>query len=234
MLAEAFSNPTLQESDPNAPSSSPPSLKRSVSSAGIRVSRSSYDASSHARSSYEASSRSGSSKRDGSRSRDSKLETTQPADNQWPFVLALHTGNPVYVEDCTALIEGYPIRVWDDSPTSAIVIPIARNTDTGVASAVLVLGLSCRLRFDESYESFINLLRSQMATQLAAVRGYSADQLRIQELGSLDRAKSMLFSNVAHELFTPLTLVTAPLDDALADMEPGSVRDGLVIARRNA
>jgi signal transduction histidine kinase len=57
--------------------------------------------------------------------------------------------------------------------------------------------------------------------------------MRIEELGTLDRAKSALFSNVAQELFVPLALVPGPLDDAISDMPPGAHREGLVIARRN-
>jgi hypothetical protein len=72
-----------------------------------------------------------------------------------------------------------------------------------------------------------------MSTQLAAIRGYHADQLRIEELGTLDRTKSALFSNVARQLFTPLALVAGPLDDAIVDMEPGPSRDMLKLARRN-
>lgn len=59
------------------------------------------------------------------------------------------------------------------------------------------------------------------------------DQNRIKELGILDRTKSMLFSNVSHELFTPLNLIAGPLDDVLADMAKGSAHDALVMARRN-
>lgn len=45
--------------------------------------------------------------------------------------------------------------VWDELPNAAIVVPIANDSDDGVASAVLVIGLSIRRPFDEDYESFV-------------------------------------------------------------------------------
>lgn len=55
----------------------------------------------------------------------------------------------------------------------------------------------------------------------------------MEELADLDRAKSLLFSNVSHELVTPLSLIAGPLDDVLAELPPGWQREGLTMARRN-
>lgn len=76
-------------------------------------------------------------------------------------------------------------------------------------------------------------LRLQLASGLATVRSYEAEQKRIEELAALDRAKSLLFSNVSHELRTPLTLLAGPLDDLLAETKEGPKREMLVMARRN-
>jgi signal transduction histidine kinase len=57
--------------------------------------------------------------------------------------------------------------------------------------------------------------------------------LRVEESEALDRAKNMLFTNVAHQLFTPLNLISGPLDDVLIDMKPGQERDALLLARRH-
>lgn len=45
-----------------------------------------------------------------------------------------------------------------------------------------------------------HVLRLQLASGIAAVRSYEAERQRVDELAALDRAKSMLFSNVSHEL----------------------------------
>ena len=77
--------------------------------------------------------------------------------DHWPFREALQSRRLVLVEDCESLIEGYPIRVWDELPHSAIVVPVANDSDEGTPSAVLVIGLSVRRPFDEDYESFIHV-----------------------------------------------------------------------------
>jgi hypothetical protein len=73
----------------------------------------------------------------------------------WPIRDALISKRLVLVEDCMQLIEGFPIRVWDDLPTSAVIMPISNDSDDGALGAVLVIGLSIRRPFDDDYESFI-------------------------------------------------------------------------------
>lgn len=55
----------------------------------------------------------------------------------------------------------------------------------------------------------------------------------MHELADLDRAKSLLFSNVSHELFTPLSLIAGPLEDVLAELPAGRQKQSLDMARRN-
>ncbi|KAK4687012.1 hypothetical protein P7C73_g3098, partial [Tremellales sp. Uapishka_1] len=151
----------------------------------------------------------------------------------WPIKEALETKRLVLVEDCSSLIKDFPVRVWDELPDAAVVVPIANDSDEGVPHAVLVVGLSVRRPFDDDYEAFIHVLRLQLASGLAAVRSYEAERQMIDELGQLDRAKSLLFSNISHELRTPLTLVSGPLDDLLRETPEGPRRESLVMARRN-
>jgi hypothetical protein len=73
----------------------------------------------------------------------------------WPLRDALISKRSVLVEDCMQLIQGFPIRVWDDLPTSAVIVPISNDSDDGALGAVLVIGLSIRRPFDDDYESFI-------------------------------------------------------------------------------
>jgi signal transduction histidine kinase len=59
-----------------------------------------------------------------------------------------------------------------------------------------------------------------------------------QKLKDLDRAKSNFFANISHELKTPMSMVLAPLENALADDKHSSEltvrRDDLDGVRRNA
>jgi signal transduction histidine kinase len=65
------------------------------------------------------------------------------------------------------------------------------------------------------------------------VRLYHLDQHRIDDLASLNSAKSSLFSHISHELFTPITLISGPLDDLLAEMREGPHMNMVELARRN-
>lgn len=75
----------------------------------------------------------------------------------WPFKEALQTRRLVLVENCSELIEGYDIKVWDELPNAAVVIPIANDSDDGVPTAVMVVGLNIRRPFDDDYESFLHV-----------------------------------------------------------------------------
>lgn len=75
--------------------------------------------------------------------------------DSWPIREALQTRRIVLVEDCSSLIEGYPVRVWDELPNAAVVVPINNESDEGVSNAVIVIGLSIRRPFDDDYEQFL-------------------------------------------------------------------------------
>jgi signal transduction histidine kinase len=182
---------------------------------------------------------------------------TAPAD-QWPLAEALRSQRPILVGDCAKLIEGYPVRVWDELPTSAIVLPIS-SSDGSSPSTVLVIGISCRLPFGTDYQAFFvsachqplltvaasvrracpltctaNIrLRLQLSSLYGAARYTEEEAKRAEDLVDLQRAQKLLFANVSHELVTPLSLVAGPLDDVLAEMPAGRQRDGLNMARRN-
>lgn len=88
---------------------------------------------------------------------DGSDESMPSISDQWPIREALQSRRLVLVEDCSSLIEGYPIRVWDELPNAAIVVPIANDSDEGVPPAVMIIGLSIRRPFDADYESFIHV-----------------------------------------------------------------------------
>ncbi|ODN83508.1 hypothetical protein L202_01642 [Cryptococcus amylolentus CBS 6039] len=158
-----------------------------------------------------------------------------PETESWPLREALQCRRLVLVEDVTELIKDFNVRVWDELPSAAVVVPISSDSDEEVPNAVLVLGLNIRRPFDEDYESWIvsAFLRLQLASGIAAVHSYEVEHQRLNELAAIDRAKSLLFSNVSHELRTPLTLIAGPIDDLLLEAKDNGHRDMLLMVRRN-
>ncbi|HEY9838614.1 MAG TPA: HAMP domain-containing sensor histidine kinase, partial [Vampirovibrionales bacterium] len=65
---------------------------------------------------------------------------------------------------------------------------------------------------------------------------YEVERKRAEALAQIDRAKTIFFNNVSHEFRTPLTLMLAPAEDALADTEtplPPIQRDRMQLIQRN-
>jgi hypothetical protein len=75
-------------------------------------------------------------------------------DPGWGFAEVLTHRRTVTI-DCSQLIQGYPVRVWESLPTEAVVMPISLNSDDGLPAAVLVLGISTRLDYDQTYRLFV-------------------------------------------------------------------------------
>ena len=119
-------------------------------------------------------------------------------------------------------------------PDAVAVVPIKSNIAHRPAGA-LVVGISPRIRLDELYSSFLELVGSQIATAVANARAYDEERRRAASLAELDRAKTAFFSNVSHEFRTPLTLMLGPLQQALSAPDlPGPARAQLEVAQRNS
>ncbi len=135
------------------------------------------------------------------------------------------------IDDVASVIHGIDEVLAGDCPDHALVLPVGEEPTAGA----LIIGASPRLPLDTQYRGFCQLLADQLSSAIASAVSYEQQRQRADALAELDRAKTAFLTNVSHEFRTPLTLLTGPLDDALA--EAGSdelLMHRLTTARRNA
>jgi GAF domain-containing protein len=153
----------------------------------------------------------------------------------WPLLEAVRSEEMVIVDDLGSRFECVPRGPWSDRPNSAVVVPVRSNKAHELAG-LLVAGVSPRLRLDDLYRSFFDLVAAQIATSIANTRAYEEERKRAEALAEIDRAKTAFFSNVSHEFRTPLTLMLGPLEEALAG-SPDALpqrREDLALVHRNS
>ena len=154
----------------------------------------------------------------------------------WPLEEVLRTRLTVLVEDLPAKVDLGPRLGRTSPPRTAVLLPLARSSDAAPAG-ILVAGLSPRLRFDDAYRGFLELVAAQVAAALASAEAYEEARQRAERLAEIDRAKSIFYTNISHEFRTPLTLMLAPVEDLLREEEgplTSSQRDKLLAMRRSA
>jgi PAS domain S-box-containing protein len=157
------------------------------------------------------------------------------ADTSWPVVQVVDSQVVQVLESIATRFSVIPPGPWSDPPRTAVLLPIKSNVAHQLAG-VLVAGISARLKLDDSYLGFLDLVATQIASAIGNARAYEQERKRSEALAEIDRAKTMFFSNVSHEFRTPLTLMLGPLEDALARSAglPAEEREGLNLAHRNS
>ena len=120
------------------------------------------------------------------------------------------------------------------------VVKVGRGADVGELLALPLRGrdeLLGVLLVPPGDAEFLDLVVRALAAQLAAVGARLREHQLRESLAVLDRAKSDLFSHITDELRNPLTLISAPAEEALADEDEPLApahRDRLSVVRRNA
>jgi signal transduction histidine kinase/DNA-binding response OmpR family regulator len=141
---------------------------------------------------------------------------------------------PVVVDDLPTRFSTVSNACFSDLPHTAVVLPIAA-LNPQETTGFLVVGVTPRLRLDDRYHDFLQLIKAQIASAIANARSYEEERKRSEALAEIDRAKTVFFSNVSHEFRTPLTLMLGHIEEIISSsgLRPGD-RDRLVIAHRNS
>ena len=107
----------------------------------------------------------------------------------WPLAETIRSETMQIVEDLEEKWSSVPPGPWSDPPRLAVVLPIRSNIAHQLAG-LLILGISSRLKFDESYRDFCELVTSQVATAVANARAHEEECKRAEALAEIDRAKT--------------------------------------------
>lgn len=122
---------------------------------------------------------------------------------QWPLARVARTGQAEQVDNLVAQFGSLPGGPWPESPSVALVLPVAQPGVT-LPTGLLVVGVSPRRALNDTYRRFFTLVAGQVATAIANTRALEQERKRAEALAELDRAKSQFLANMSHELRTPL------------------------------
>ncbi|MGA2852380.1 MAG: ATP-binding protein [Terracidiphilus sp.] len=150
----------------------------------------------------------------------------------WPIHELLESNRAITIEDLSLYFPDLPPGCWDQSPSRARLVPIAR-TGQEKPAGVFITALNPYRQLDPSYAGFLDLVAGQIAASITNARAYEEERKRAEGLAELDRAKTTFFSNVSHELRTPLTLILGPIEDALTSRSAPSA-ESMEMLHRNA
>ncbi|POY37325.1 hypothetical protein C3K47_06045 [Solitalea longa] len=152
----------------------------------------------------------------------------------WNFSSVLETGKTHLQENIQSLFREVPQGPWSDAPNSSVLIPIQGKKQNDMAG-ILICGISSRIKFDDKYTDFFELLSSQVSNAINTANAIEEERKRAERLEEIDKAKTVFFSNISHEFRTPLTLILGSIEEALKDPQtiPAN-QDRLEISHRNA
>ncbi|HEX5754258.1 MAG TPA: GAF domain-containing sensor histidine kinase [Archangium sp.] len=134
------------------------------------------------------------------------LETEVDA-SRWPLAHVAATGRVEVLTDVRARFGDLPGGPWDESPHTAVLLPISRPGQK-VPYGVLVAGVSPRQALDDSYRSFFEMAAGHVASAVANARAYEAERRYAAELRRRVEFEQQLIGIVSHDLRNPINAIT--------------------------
>jgi signal transduction histidine kinase/FixJ family two-component response regulator len=159
-----------------------------------------------------------------------------PGESSWSLGEVALSGLALLVDDVQQRFGAVCCTAYPEAVQAALLLPITPpGMDRPVA--VLVAGVSPRLKLDEVYRGFYELVAAAVTSAVANACAHEEETKRAEALAALDRAKTDFFSNVSHEFRTPLTLLLGPTEELLAmryGVLPRAAQEQIGIVHRNA
>jgi PAS domain S-box-containing protein len=152
----------------------------------------------------------------------------------WLFSSVVQHQQPVLV-DIADIIGSIPAGVLSVPLQQALLLPVLASGQEEIVG-ILVVGVNPGRILDDDYRNFFKMVTGHIATAIANANTYEEEHKRAEALAEIDRAKTAFFSNVSHEFRTPLTLMLAPLEDTIANLDgtiPPQEREQLQLIQRN-
>lgn len=157
---------------------------------------------------------------------------TKEAD--WPPIRSILDGKLEVVEPGFLAEEDIPVGFWGRAVTQVAAVPL-KNPGTGTPTGFMIAAIDPAKRLDEAYTSFLLLVADHISGAMSDAEAFEQERKRAEALAEIDRAKTVFFSNISHEFRTPLTLMSEPIQEILADGELSEhVRERLELAQRNS